>query len=196
MNIDKTNFCLRRKFLEYFIKNDIMQIGDMYFRVYDPSKDQIVDNYSKEDWHKILGNTTEEDLKDLYNCSNVVILLWCDKASDSSHGMVYLEEDIKQPCNVIFHGGTWDHNPKYFTKIFHSLIRIFDFILKFKASILTTCGITNITADKFQQGLCFEETKRDDVSIYKTLNKQLFRDSRFINKLRTPKNETIQKFNG
>ena len=188
MNIDKTKFCLRRKFLEYFIKNDIMQIGDMYFRVYDPSKDQIVDNYTKEDWHKILGNTTEDDLKDLCTCSNVILLLWCDLVSDTSHGMVYFEEDIKRPCNVIFHGGTWDHSPKYFIKIFHSIIWLFDFILGFKDSILTTCGITNITADKFQHSLCFEETKRDDISVYKTLNKQMFRDSRFINKLRIPKN--------
>jgi len=188
MNIDKTDFCLRGKFLEYFTKNVIMQIGDMYFRIYDPSIDKIVDNYSKEDWKKILGNTTEEDLKDLYTCSNVVLLLWCDRASDSSHGMVYFEEDIKQPSNVFFHGGTWDHAPKYYTKIFHSLIGLFDFILSFKTSIKTSCGITNIIADKFQHGLCFEETRRDDVSIYKTLNKQLFRDSRFINKLRIPKN--------
>ena len=196
MNIDKAKFCLRSKFLEYFIKNDIMQIGDMYFRVYDPSKDQVVDNYSKEDWQKILSNTTEEDLKDLYTCSNVILLLWCDVVSNTSHGMVYFEEDIKQPCNVIFHGGTWDHSPKYYTKIFHSLIGVFDFILNFKASIKTTCGITNITADKFQQGLCFEEIKRDEISIYKTLNKQLYRDSIFINKLRIPKNEIVDKSYG
>ncbi|GEM_PF-6702930 len=187
MNIDKNDFCLRRKFLEYFAENLIMEVGCMYLKLYNPSKDKIVNKYENDDWRKIFNDTTEEDLKDLSTCSNVIILIWCDISLNYSHGMIYFEENINNPCNVIFHGGTWDHDPKYYREIFRSLIFLFDFILAFKTVISTTCGINNIRADKLQHRLCFEETKRDDYCVYKTLNKQLFKNSIFIERFRTAK---------
>ena len=50
--------------------------------------------------------------------------------------------------------------------------------------ISTTCGINNARADKFQNSLCFEEIKRDELVKYKVLNKQNFSKSSFVNKLR------------
>ena len=122
MKSDKNDFCLKSYFIKYFANNGSMVIGDMYFRLFNPQKDAIVNNYKEEDWRKIFINTTEKDLKNLYTCLNVIILLWCDKTTNSSHGMVYLEEDHQCPCKVKFHGGTWNHDPKLYIKIFQKLI--------------------------------------------------------------------------
>lgn len=164
-----------------------MKIGGMYFRLYIPSEDVVVNNYVEEDWLRIFKNTTEEDIKDMSTCTNVVVLLWCDVDTDTPHGMLYFEEDFNQPTDVFFHGGTWDHNPKLFKKIFQSVVFVFDFILSFKFSIVTTCEIDNSRADRFQQSLCFEEIRRNDSTIYKVLNKEKYADSYFIKMMRTPK---------
>lgn len=182
--MSKTDFCLKNKFLDYFAKNGVMTIGNMYFRLFNPSKDEIIKNYIEEDWSKIFTNATEDDLKDLCTCVNVVILMWCDADTDTPRGMLYFEEDFNSPFEVAFHGGTWDHNMKYYREIFRSIVCIFDFVLSFKTSIITTCGIDNYRADKFQKSLCFEETKRDESTIYKLLNKQYFTESCFLNTMR------------
>ena len=184
MNVYKTKYSLKKHFLNFFAKNIHMVIGNMYFRLYDPVKDVIVKNYNDEDWRKILSNITEDDFKDLFTCSNVVILIWCDLATDTPHGMLYFEENYNCPFEVLFHGGTWDHNPKYYREIFRSIVHVFDFMLNFKTIISTTCGIDNARADKFQNSLCFEEIKRDELVKYKVLNKQNFSESSFVNKLR------------
>lgn len=182
--MNEGNYSLKSKFLEYFSKNVIMPIGGMYFRLYDPCEDVVIKNYIKEDWNSIFENTTEDDLRGLSVCANVVILLWCDVATDAPHGMLYLEEEFNSPLDVAFHGGTWDHNNKYYREIFRSIISIFDFILSFKTSIVTTCGIDNNRAGKFQKSLCFEEIRRDDSVIYKVLNKQKYVESRFVKMMR------------
>ena len=80
-----------------------MVIGNMYFRLYDPVNDVIVKNYNNEDWRKILSNIREDDFKDLFTCSNIVILIWCDLATDTPHGMLYFEENYNRPSEVLFH---------------------------------------------------------------------------------------------
>jgi len=182
--MDNADYCLKSKFLDYFSKNNTMTFGGMYFRLYDSGRDDVVKNYMVEDWNKIFKNTTEDDLRDLSNCENVVILLWCDIETDTPHGMLYFEEEYNHPFEVVFHGGTWNHSMKYHRDIFRSIVNILDFILSFKTSISTTCGIDNNRADKFQESLCFEEIKRDESTMYKVLDKQKYAESCFVKMMR------------
>jgi hypothetical protein len=161
-----------------------MQIGNMAVRIYNPSEDAVVCNFSDADWQNIFTNTSETDLQDLGNCANVIILMWCDAANMSPHGMIYFEEDYQNPCEVKFHGGTWNHSPKYFREIFRTTTYLFDFILDFKETIRTSCSINNMKADKYQRSIGFEEVERDDTTIYKILNTQKFIESDFVNIMR------------
>ena len=86
---------------------------------------------------------------------------------------------------MIFHGGTWDHDRKYFKEIFRSLVTLLDFVLRYKYAIKTTCSIYNRRADKFQKSLCFEEVRRDRTTIYKSLDKLKYENSIFVNSVRS-----------
>lgn len=184
IEISKPDNSIKFVFNEYFSSNGTMPIGDMFLRLYDPLYDLVIQNYSEEEWHLIFSNINEDNLKDLNTCVNVVILLWCDIVTGNPHGMVFLEEDYNKPSEVAVHGGTWNHTPKYYQKIFHSIIYLFDFLFKYKATIKTSCRISNIRADKFLRSLCFEETRRDELFSYKTLDKQVFEESFLINRMR------------
>ena len=160
-----------------------MVFGKMYFRLYDPNHDTVVNKYNESDWNHIFYGMTEDDVRDLCGCINVIILLWCDIKSNTPRGMLYIEESHSAPNEVVIHGGTWDHNPKYFVPIFHSFTSIFIYLLCFETVIKTTCGIRNDRADKFQKSLGFEETNRDELIKYKTLNKDKFFNSSFVQRL-------------
>lgn len=121
---------LKSLFEEYFQHYGILAVGSMYFRPYNAAEDEIISNYSKYDWHQIFANMTETELRDICTCANVVVLLWCDRATNTPHGMLYLEENFQKREKVFFHGGTWNHEAKFFKEIFRSIIAIFDFLLK------------------------------------------------------------------
>lgn len=176
---------LKSLFEEYFQHYGILAVGSMYFRPYNAAEDEIISNYSKYDWHQIFANMTETELRDICTCANVVVLLWCDRATNTPHGMLYLEENFQKREEVFFHGGTWNHEAKFFKEIFRSIIAIFDFLLKNKATLCTTCGIANSRAYKFQESLCFDELKRDKSTIYKILNRQKYEVSSFIRRMRS-----------
>lgn len=179
----KPTFYIRDIFLDFFEKYQKMVIGDMFFRLYNPQKDSVVGKYSKEDWNQIFMGVTEAELKELSSCINVIILLWCDIKTEDPHGMLYFEESHLYAKEVLFHGGTWDHSPKYFVQIYHSIICVFRFLLDIGAIIRTTCMIDNKRADKFQKSLCMVETKRDEHISYKTLNREKFDNSIFIQRI-------------
>lgn len=155
-------------------KEGRIKLGNMFFRRYNPVKDRVCEKYPNDDWQKILGETTEDDLVDLNNCSNVVIYLWCDMITEVPHGMLYLEEDFKNPGYIIFHGGTWNHDFRYYNSIFESLIKLFYFLINLGYGLLTTCSVDNITADKFQKALGFEEISKEDNIINKKLDIRKF----------------------
>ncbi|MGM9847657.1 MAG: hypothetical protein ACI31F_06870 [Muribaculaceae bacterium] len=160
-------------------------VDKMYFRWYNPQEEDIVSKYTNDDWQKIFPGMVEGDLKDISTCANVVILVWCDRATNTPRGMVYLEENFHKRGEVIFHGGTWDHDRKYFKEIFRSLVTLLDFILLYKYALKTTCSINNRRADKFQESLCFKEVARDRTTIYKSLDKLKYEKSIFVNSVRT-----------
>lgn len=187
MKTKKEYFRIKAKFQDYFSKHKVMQFGEMFFRLYNPFVDEIVSQYSRQDWNKIFINTTEDDIKDLSTCSNVVILIWCESITNSARGMVYLEENYNNPREVKFHGGTWDHNPKFYFRIFQSIVKLFDFILTSNVIITTSCTHENTIADKFQRSLGFEEVDKDNTTIYKILNNQKFKESDFVNTMRIRK---------
>lgn len=179
------SFHLKRKLLgDLTAHGQIIPYGEMFFRLYDPNFDTIVDSYDEKDWGLIFKGLKEEDMVDLNTCDNVVILMWCDKEYQRKHGMLYLEESFKNPNEVSFHGGTWDHDPKYFVGIFHSLIGLFLQLLSYGFRIVTTCGIDNRRADKFQNRLFFEEINRDDSVVYKVLNKEKFEQSDIVKRIK------------
>lgn len=174
---------LKSYFEEYFQTHGVFTTGKMYFRPYNPKVEDIVNHFSTDDWCKIFPNLVEDDLKDLSSCVNVIILVWCDKATNKPRGMVYFEENFHNRNEVSFHGGTWDHNRRFYKEIFYSLVKLFDFVLLHKKVLSTTCGIDNNRANKFQESLCFKEVTRDGVVIYKTLDILEYNNSDFINKL-------------
>lgn len=169
--MNKTDVHIKEVFLDFFSNHQIMSFGKMFFRPYYPLKDSVVKNYSTDDWNLIFNNMTEEDLKDLSECVNVIILLWCDAFTSIPHGMLYLQESHPVPGEITFHGGTWDHRPIFFYEIFRSLLGIFLFLFNYCTTIKTTCGIDNKHADRFQKSFGFIETHRDITTSYKTLNK-------------------------
>lgn len=189
MNKKLDNFRLKHILGKYFATHKKMRVGKMYFRLYEPDTEEIVSNYSKEDWSLIFCNTTENDMKELSYCKNVSILMWCEVETNISHGMVFLEESISVPNQVSFHGGTWEHNPGYFLEIFRSLTYLFDIILDNGIEITTTCNIANKRAAKLQKSMGFVETGRYESIIYKKLNIESYRTSTVVNKMR------IQNFN-
>lgn len=162
-------------------------VGTMYFRPYDAMEDDIISSYCKDDWYQIFPDMTQSDFQDLSTCANVVVLIWCDRATNTPRGMLYLEENFYKRDEVLFHGGTWDHDTRFFKEIFRSIIAIFDFLLEHEAILRTTCGIANIRAYKFQESLCFDEISRDKSTIYKTLNMHKYKTSDFICRMRNTK---------
>lgn len=172
------NFQLKKKILSWLDNNNQkMIIGSMFFRPYNPLTDNITEQYSTTDWNLIFEGYTEDDMRELQECANVIILLWCDVASAKPHGMLYLEEPHDHLGELLFHGGTWDHSPNFFIRIYHSLVTLFQMLLDIGAKIKTTCGIDNNRADKFQKSLGFVEYMRDDRLSYKMLDKKKFEES-------------------
>ena len=172
--MNKGEVHIRDVFFDFFSIHHKMIFGKMYFRLYNPSEDCIAKNYTLDDWNKIFTQITEEDLRSLNECVNVVILLWCDSLTDMAHGMLYLQESYPIPGEISFHGGTWDHNPVFFKEIFRSLSSMFLYLFQYCSKITTTCGIKNKQADKFQRGFGFIETYVDQNTSYKHLNRELF----------------------
>ena len=184
MNVNKGHLRLKHILEEYFSTHKIMRIGKMYFRLYEPEKENIVSNYSQEDWNLIFSDATENDIKESSYCKNVTILIWCDVATDSSHGMVFLEENINIQNQISFHGGTWKYDHRYYFEVFSSAIYLFDILLDKGLEITTSCSIANNRAAKYQNVMGFMETERDEDVIYKKLNREAYRTSYVVNKLR------------
>lgn len=154
--------------------NSRMEFGNMFFRLYNPSKDLIVNQYTTYDWELIFPGIDEDDFKDLGACSNTVALIWCDKHDNKPIGMVFLEERPNDVGKVNFHGGTWEKSPKYYLNIFSSLKGLFMFLITNNFEIFTTCSESNLTADKFQNGLGFLEISRNNEIIEKKLDPRNF----------------------
>lgn len=173
----KKDLHIKDHFFNYFSKQNKMNVGRMYFRLYDPNEDVIIKRYNKEDWNHIFRNVTESELKELAECVNVIILIWCDSLTESPRGMLYLQESYPIPGKISFHGGTWDHNPVFFQDIFRSLLCMFQFLFQFCDIITTTCEINNRHADKFQKSFGFTETHRDHFISYKFLDIRKFQES-------------------
>lgn len=168
---------LKEVLSEFFSVHERMIFGKMYFRLFNPTEESIVDNFTVEDWNLIFPDLKEDDLKDLNECINVVILVWCDSFTDKSHGLLYLQESYPTPGTVTFHGGVWDHQPVFFHNIFRSLLGMFRFIFKFCPTIKTTCRLDNKRADRFLRSFGLTETHHDEEKSYKTLNKELLEGS-------------------
>ena len=177
---NRPKFKISRKVFEYFEQHKKMLFGEMYFRLYNPQIDSIVEKYDQTEWSMIFEGTSETDIKELNECINVVILLWCKVQTEEPCGMLYLEESHLRSNEIVFHGGTWNHNPKLYVQIFRSLSGMLMFILSSGAAITTTCGLNNKRADRFQKWLFFEEKARDEFRSYKTLNKERFEKSAII----------------
>lgn len=157
--------------------NEKVELGKMYFRHFEPTKDEIIKHYAPHEWIKILGSTSEEDLIDLNQCVNVVIYLWCETSSEYPQGMLYLEENFKIPGEISFHGGTWNHNPRFYLLIFESLIKLFSKLLDLGYTITTSCGYDNLIADKLQKALGFIEVGSDEFKKIKRLDSRQFVNS-------------------
>jgi hypothetical protein len=160
-------------------------IGGMYFRPYDAQKDCIVARYSAADWSLIFPEMTEEELAEYSYCSNVVVLVWCDGDTDEAIGMLYLEEAHDDLGAVVFHGGTWNHNPAYYFKIYRSLVFLLNQLLIRSFKIRTTCSLNNAKADKFQQAIGFEEVERDECVIFKKFSVCKFNESIIVKRMLT-----------
>lgn len=160
-----------------------MVFGNMYFRMYNPAKDCVICNYTEEDWSFIFKGVDEDELKKLSVCTNVIILLWCDVDTDNPHGMIYLVESHIHPCEVSFHGGTWNHDSKFYFRLYYSLSNLMSFLLKIGAQIKTTCAIDNTKAKKILRSLGFEETHRDSELIYKALDLKKFEQSSIVRRM-------------
>ena len=179
---------------KFRIRQDIGQIADsyhrisvggMYFRPYDALKDKVVGKYSAADWSLIFPEMTEEELAEYSNCSNVVVLIWCDGDTDEALGMLYLEEAHDDLDTLGFHGGTWNHNPAYHCKIYRSLVFLLNQLLIRSFKICTTCSLDNAKADKLQQAMGFEEKGRDECVIFKTLSVRKFTESSIVKRMLT-----------
>lgn len=175
------NFHIKTFFNQFFDFNDRLDFGKMSFRLYNPDKDIIIDNFSKDDWTNIFSDLNEDDLKDLQTCSNVEILIWIDNSTGNEKGMIYLEEKIENPYTLEFHGGTWDHSPSFYRHIFISLIKLFELILLADFDITTTCRITDLRIEKFQYQFGFREYNRKNGLILKKLDKDKFFNSKLQN---------------
>lgn len=184
-------FPLKELFQEYFSIHETLRIGKMYFRLFNPTEEQLVAHYSQEDWNLMFPNTTEQDMKELAECCNVTILIWCEVETDIPHGMVYFEEDIHIPNKTSFHGGTWDHASKFYFEIFRSLVALFDTVLYFGIDIATTCSLENKTADKLQACFGFIETNRSEQVIYKSFDRSKYNESPVVNRMRMHSQELL-----
>lgn len=109
---------------------------------------------------------------------------WCDVATDSSHCMVFLEENINIPNQASFYGGTWKYDHRYYFEVFLSIIYLLDILLDKGLEITTSCSIANYRAAKSQNVMGFVETERDEYVIYTILNREAYRTSPVVNKLR------------
>jgi hypothetical protein len=176
-------FRIRQEFERIADSSRRIAVEGMYLRPYETQKDTVVANYSAADWSTIFGNMPEEELAEYSRCSNVVVLIWCDGRTDEAEGMLYLEEAHDNLGTLTFHGGTWNHSPAYYCKIYHSLIYLLNQLLMRGFNIRTTCGLTNAKADKLQRAMGFEETGRDEHVIFKQLSMRKFNESIIVKRM-------------
>lgn len=167
---------LKKELISKLESKGRITFGPMFFRHYNELTDHIRIRFSEEDWHKIMGENIEEDIIDLNQCKNVVIYLWCDVLTEIPRGLMFLEEDFRNPGTIIFHGGTCEHE-RFHYLIFDSLINLLSKLIELGYAISTTCEIQNITADKLQKSLGFVEMTRNESLIFKSLDTSRFYSS-------------------
>lgn len=176
----RPEFRVKDLFCHFFAAAPRMNFGKMYFRIYNPKNDTVVNKFQEKDWRMIFFDTDETDIRELSQCIDVTILMWCDSVSGQAHGILYFQEDHLCPGSVCVHGGTWNHSPAMFGSLFDSLIHVYAFLVHNQIEVHTSCVQGNDVADKMQDRLGFVETHRDDNVVYKTLNEELFFKSQVV----------------
>ena len=167
-------FKMKRLFLDYFKKNDFIKNDKVGFRLFNPGRDSIRQNFAKEDWDKIFVDVDEQLLKDWAASYNIdrMLLMAVDMKSGKSFGFICIQESHNKPDFVCFHGGVWNHGIKNQFLGYEAADLILRFLVGKRMDVFVTCYRWNTNANRFLNSLGFVDYCRDERLCYKKLEEE------------------------
>ncbi len=167
-------FKMKRLFLGHFKNNDFIKNDKVGFRLFNPNRDSIRQNFTKEDWNKIFMDVDELLLKDWAASYNIdrMLLMAVDMKAGKSFGFICVQESHNKPGVVCFHGGVWSHSIKDQLLGYEAADLILRFLVGKRMDVFVTCYRWNTNANRFLNSLGFVDYCRDERLCYKKLEEE------------------------
>ncbi|MGM9872841.1 MAG: hypothetical protein ACI30X_05230 [Muribaculaceae bacterium] len=129
----------------------------------------IVSRFSPDNWHHIVTDvdTPQQWEALLENYKQFIHCYLLYRLSDHKPiGFVYLLQEDERGSYLSIHGGGWEHQVNPAVLYMRGFRLIVNELLNRKFRILSRCDISNRRVEKFLRGAGFEETARDEQTIY------------------------------
>lgn len=142
--------------------------GVVELRAYSGQLD-IVSQFTPYDWHQMAADidTPQQWESFLENYKQYVHCYVLYRVSDHRPmGFVFLMQEDERGTYLSIHGGGWERQINPAVLYMRGFRLIVGELLRRKFRILSRCNASNRAAEKFLRGAGFEETARDNESIY------------------------------
>ena len=129
----------------------------------------IVSQFTPYDWHQMAADidTPQQWESLLENYKQYVHCYVLYRVSDHRPmGFVFLMQEDERGTYLSIHGGGWERQINPAVLYMRGFRLIVSELLRRKFRILSRCNASNRAAEKFLRGAGFEETARDNESIY------------------------------
>lgn len=138
------------------------------------SSEEIFNQFNLVDWLKIFSDIcTQQEFQSFISNNYGEIWIPYDRIYNKSIGFIFIYP-ANSNSTVIFHGGSWSHNPRI---NYLCIISLLDRLFKFGYCIKTTCLHDNLNAYKFLQSVGFVRYARSGAYINLQISEKDFRNS-------------------
>lgn len=153
---------------DYTLPYPAVSDGVVELRAYSGQLD-IVSQFTPYDWHQMAADidTPQQWESLLENYKQYVHCYVLYRVSDQRPmGFVFLMQEDERGTYLSIHGGGWERQINPAVLYMRGFRLIVGELLRRKFRILSRCNASNRAAEKFLRGAGFEETARDNESIY------------------------------
>ena len=153
---------------DYTLPYPAVSDGVVELRAYSGQLD-IVSQFTPYDWHQMAADidTPQQWESLLENYKQYVHCYVLYRVSDHRPmGFVFLMQEDERGTYLSIHGGGWERQINPAVLYMRGFRLIVGELLRRKFRILSRCNASNRSAEKFLRGAGFEETARDNESIY------------------------------
>ena len=153
---------------DYTLPYPAVSDGVVELRAYSGQLD-IVSQFTPYDWHQMAADidTPQQWESLLENYKQYVHCYVLYRVSDHRPmGFVFLMQEDERGTYLSIHGGGWERQINPAVLYMRGFRLIVGELLRRKFRILSRCNASNRAAEKFLRGAGFEETARDNESIY------------------------------